>query len=279
MTITQPTGVDVPNVTPLSEWRVRLAGVVATCVEAASTVLLGVYHLAPVNAQTDKALAEQLIAQGQAQADGATNWAAASDQLARLGLPNQAYSPQWFSQNDWRPIVNAALVAHKPVLFGLSNATALRDTYTGAYFDRGVFGHAIVIVGRDATGYIVADPNTATGGYQHYTAQNLTAAGASSMVVPVDPPNALFAEGADATYAGFLPLALALNDAQTFPPFDVTNPVAAVIGDFEAFASRGLFVVIGLVIFLAALWWLVRPVVMRSAEVGAQAAQIAALAA
>lgn len=49
MTITQqPPGVDVPNVTPLSEWRVRLNGAIATCVEAASTVLLGVYHLAVI---------------------------------------------------------------------------------------------------------------------------------------------------------------------------------------------------------------------------------------
>ena len=273
MTTAQPpAGTTVPNVTPLSEWGVRLHGVVATCVEAAMIVLAGPYHLLPVNIQTDKALAQAMIAQGLASQTGASNWASASTKLKQLGLDNTAYGPAWFHANNWQPVVDAALRAGTPVLFGLSNAYNLRDTYTRVQVDRGVYGHAITLVGKDSFGYIAADPNTPTGGFNHYTAANLIAAGASSMVIPTQAPPGAEGPGPGGVLApppGMAPLAMALDDVEQFAPFDGSNVMGSILADSRAFFARALFVFIGLVIFLTALWWLVRPQVqgaLRTAE-------------
>jgi hypothetical protein len=141
----------------------------------------------PLSNAEDVQLAQELIAQGDADPDGATNWAAASAQMAHLGIPNTPYGPDWFTSHDYVPVVMAALDRGIPVLFGLSNAHATYDDWTSQGTNDGVYGHAIALMGYDATGAIVADPNTqqaTRGDFVHYGWQNLRDAGASSMLIP-----------------------------------------------------------------------------------------------
>lgn len=187
-------GYVIPGAQAFSEWMVHLGGGIATCVESSELVLLHILAGVPLTAGNDIALTQQLQQLGQAGAQGATNWYAASQQMQRLGIPNTPYGNDWFSKNNWQPVVDAALAAGRPILFGLGNANQLFDTWTGKYYDQGVYGHAIAIVGKDASGYIVADPNAPqaqSGGFVHYTAADLNLAGASSMDVPTVSPSSL----------------------------------------------------------------------------------------
>lgn len=182
----------IPGASAVSEWGVWFNGAIATCVEAATTVLGAVYNLWPANQATDKSITQQWITSGAASPNGSSNWQAASDYLTAHGLPNTAYGPG--QMQGWQGIVNAALAQGEPVLFGFWDPTngklAPTDTWTGTRPETGVMGHAVTIVGADSSGYIVADPNSAaaqTGGFVHYTAADLARV-ASSMVVPDTSP-------------------------------------------------------------------------------------------
>lgn len=172
------------------EWLVRRAGGIATCVESSEMMVNHVIKGLPVNATEDNALADDLLARGQASANGATNYLAAAAQMTRLGVPNVAYGADWFAAHDFVPVVQDAIRRNMPVLFGLYAAHLLHDTWTNADEDAGVFGHGICIFGYDSTGAICGDPNTAqaeNGDFVHYTWADLKAAGGSfpSMVVPL----------------------------------------------------------------------------------------------
>lgn len=172
------------------EWLVTLAGGIATCVESSEMV---VDHLVksgfPCTAAEDTALAQDLISRGDASPNGATNYLAASAQMTRLGIPNDAYGQSWFAANDFVSMVQAALKRGIPVLFGLSEAHYLHDDWTNSAEDGGVYGHGIAIIGMDSTGAICADPNTSQakyGQFVHYTWADLKQAGGAwpSMVIP-----------------------------------------------------------------------------------------------
>jgi hypothetical protein len=179
----------VPGATSWSEWGVTLAGKIATCVEVSEML---VDHLTkagfPLSNAEDISLASELIAKGLADPDGATNWAAASQQMAWHGIPNTAYgSGNWPS--NWQSLCLAALRAGIPVLFGFGAAHNAYDDWTRASTNAGVYGHAIALMGFDSTGAIVADPNTqqaTQGNFVHYSWSNLMAAagGGPSMVIP-----------------------------------------------------------------------------------------------
>lgn len=177
----------------LSEWT-PIDGVIKWCVEAATTVVGATYGKVADTYATGLALVRDQQARGQAGPGGASNWAVASQQLTRLGIPNTAYgpgSPSGSLPANWPQILSAAAQTGTPVLVGLPRAFNLQDVQTGAHYDAGVFGHAITVVGQDSLGYLVADPNTpqaTKGQYVHYTAANLASAGIDSIVVPNAPP-------------------------------------------------------------------------------------------
>ncbi len=178
------------NIETFCEWLVRLAGQIATCVESSEMM---VNHLVksgfPCNAAEDTALAQDLINRGEASPNGATNYVAASQQMARLGIPNTTYDAGWFRANDFVPVVQGAIRRGIPVLYGTSEAHYAHDDWTNSAEDAGVYGHGICLVGFDATGAIAADPNTSqaeNGQFVHYTWANLKAMGGlwPSMVIP-----------------------------------------------------------------------------------------------
>lgn len=171
------------------EWLVRLNGGIATCVEVSEMIVNHIVANRPVSIAEDTALAQDLINRGQASANGATNYLAAAQQMARLGIPNTTYDAAWFGSHDFVPVVQAALRVGIPVLFGLYAAHSLYDDWTKMPEDANVYGHGIALVGMDSTGAIVADPNTSQamqGDFVHYTWANLRTAGGQwpSMVIP-----------------------------------------------------------------------------------------------
>lgn len=181
----------VPFATAFCEWLVRLNRAVATCVEVSEMIAdhVATHGRIPVSAAEDIALAQDLIARGEASANGATNYLAASDQMTRLGIKNTAYGPDWFAKNDFAPLARAAIDRGVAVLFGVYAAHNLHDDWTNQDEDGGVNGHGICLVGYDDTGFIVADPNTSqaqTGAFVHYTVADLQSAfgGFPSMVIP-----------------------------------------------------------------------------------------------
>lgn len=181
-------GTILPGATALSEWSTVLNGAIGTCVEASETVMLGILKAVPVSPQLDQRLTADLQARHQAGASGATNYEAASQQLTRLGVPNQVLAIGQGAQSSQQLIgVLAQAAGRTPVLVGLPHASALQDAVTGNYYDAGVNGHGITVVGKDATGFIVADPNTpqaTKGGFVHYTPRSLLNAGVDSLVIP-----------------------------------------------------------------------------------------------
>ena len=197
----------VPGAQPISEWQSPINGFIATCVEAAQAVITGVEGVLPTTPATTLRLARDQIARGEASPTGATNWANASAQLTRIGIPNTAYGPGYVHSHDWTQLVNQALAQGKPVLFGVPRAFNLQDAITGARPDAGVWGHGLTFVGiQPASGstpasYLVADPNTAPGsGFMHYTASDLQSAGIDSLVIPNSAPNAVQVGAAPSAY-------------------------------------------------------------------------------
>ena len=146
-------GFTVAGASTVSEWLSPIRGFIKTCVEASEAVITGVYHVLPPTPKTTTQLAEDQIARGEAGAlGGASNYASAGAQLARLGIPNQVLAPGWVRNpaNNWVAAVNNALRRGVPVLVGVPNASALRDSVTGARPDAGVGGHGLTIVGATA---------------------------------------------------------------------------------------------------------------------------------
>lgn len=181
----------LPNATAFCEWLVKLGDPpkVATCVEVSEMICNHIVANRPVSAAEDISLAQDLIKRGQASASGATNYLAASQQMTRLGIANVAYGKDWFATHDFVPVVKDAIAYGSPVLFGVYAAFKLYDDWTKAPQDAGVDGHGIALVGMDATGAIVADPNTVqakSGDFVHYSWATLRNAGGTypSMVIP-----------------------------------------------------------------------------------------------
>lgn len=179
-------GWTLPGAQTISEWQSPINGFIATCVEASTAVITGIYGVLAPTAQTTQRLAQDLIHRGQASSrGGATNYLAAGAQLDRLGIPTRSYGADWIASHNPFTVINQALASGRPVLIGTTNAQALRDSTTGAMPDLGVHNHGLTIVGADARSYLVADPNTAPGsGFMHYTPQNLEAASLSSLTIP-----------------------------------------------------------------------------------------------
>lgn len=124
-------------------------------------------------------MVNDLYARHQATAQGVTSWRAEAAQLERMGQPVEYTSGYSYDR------LRAALVAHKPVVLGFQNATALHDTLTGRYWNRGIQGHSITVEGYDQAGVFAADPNTPPGtGLVHYTWTDLHRARAMAMIVP-----------------------------------------------------------------------------------------------
>lgn len=188
-------GFTVPGAQGISEWQSPIKGFIATCVEASEAVITGIYGVLPTNPQSTLRLAYDQIARGEAKSSGASYVGSAGQQLTRLGIANTDIEGRSnIAGRNWTDIINQALLQHKPVLAGFTNAQALKDTRTGARPDLGVHGHGVTIVGVDqaGSGYLVADPNTAPGsGFMDYSPSNLQAAGLSSLIVPNQAPGAV----------------------------------------------------------------------------------------
>lgn len=180
----------VPGAVSWSEWNVRLAGGIATCVEVSEMVVSHIVKAGfPLSDAEDIALASDLITRGLASPNGATNWAAASEQMRRNGIPNQAWGPDAFP-SGFAQICMDAMRRGIPVLFGVYAAHNLFDDWTQTHTDAGVDGHALALVGYDSTGAIAADPNTVQathGDFVHYSWATLVGAegGSPSMVIPL----------------------------------------------------------------------------------------------
>lgn len=190
----------LPGAATVSEWRAPINGFIATCVEASTAVITGIYGVLSPTAGNTQRLAQDLIARGEAGRGGATNYLAAGAQLGRLGIPTQSYGASWIARHNPFTAINAALASGRPVLIGTTNSSALRDSITGARPDLGVQNHGLAIVGADAQSYLVADPNTAPGsGFMHYSPQNLTAAHLSSLTIPLRSAPAMTAASSSAS--------------------------------------------------------------------------------
>lgn len=271
-------------VAALSEWT-PIDRVIKWCVEASETVVGATYGKLSDSYQSGLALVRDQQAHGEAGPGGASNWANASAQLSRLGIPNTAYGPGAAAgplPRNWPALVSAAVAQGTPVLVGIPHAYNLQDVQTGAHYDAGVFGHAVTIVGLDQLGFLVADPNAPQaqkGQYVHYTAANFAAAGIDSIVVPNSPPGGnglgtvLGAAAGGVGPALFGPLGGIAAAAEGIAPAALNNPqdVGAALGgasgignpngdllsQIEAFVSnmieRGVFFVLGFILIVAGL--------------------------
>lgn len=178
----------------LSEWT-PIDGVVKWCVQASETIVAATYGKLSDTYQSGLALVRDQQRHGEAGPGGASNWANASAQLTRIGVPNTAFgpgSPSGSLPHNWPAVLSAAVASGRPVLVGIPHAYNLQDVQTGAHYDAGVWGHAVTVVGQDALGFVVADPNAPQaqhGGYVHYSAAGFAAAGIDSLVIPNNPPS------------------------------------------------------------------------------------------
>lgn len=174
----------VPFIQTFCEWLVTRAGKIATCVESAEMVCdhVATHGRIPVTPAEDNALADDLLARGEASPNGATNSDAASAQMARLGIPN-THMHQAAGSFDWIGMIKRGVDRGVASIYGFNQAHLTVDTWTGQATNQGVFGHGVAIVGYDDSGAIVADPNTAqaeNGNFVHYTWDNLAAAASGS---------------------------------------------------------------------------------------------------
>lgn len=186
------------SITPLnqpitfSEWGAAFNGFIATCVETAGQILGASVTGTRVTSQGVLNDAGALFRSGQADQRGATTFGAEGPLLAGEGVPTYQVNASGLSPTDLRSVVGSILSSGRLVGIGFSNARAL-TTSTGAHPDAGVFGHAAVIEGADASGAFVADPNTPPGaGLVHYDWGSLVAAQPGNLLVTQAPVSTIY---------------------------------------------------------------------------------------
>lgn len=163
----------------LSEWFAKLDGFVIGCGEASALVVAHIINGTPINTAQLQALLNTAQSKGQlsglAQTAAQVQW-----DMQQYGVQsNIVYSPGAKLQS----ILDTALAQGKPVEIGVSNANA---TLTGET-STNVHGHFIDIVGKNAQGYVVADPNTqqaVNGGFVQDTLNQLLGANPFAAIIP-----------------------------------------------------------------------------------------------
>src|SRR5690348_1959608 len=128
----------LPGAAALTEDNTVINGVIATCVEAATAVVLNLTQGVSLTTGNLTALYQNMLGKGLASPGGYSNWANASAELQQLGVPNTPYGNEWFGAHPaaaWQSLVSGSLAQGRPVLFGLSQASQLRDTWSGQLVD------------------------------------------------------------------------------------------------------------------------------------------------
>ena len=150
-------------------------GLIIGCGEASALVIAHIMKGTPIspgqltNLINSAANANQLSGAGFGQTAQNVQW-----DLAQFGIQSKVQS---FSSN----ILDTLLQGGTPVEIGISNGSRLTGEPSG------LRGHFVTVVGKNAQGYVVADPNTAaskSGGFVTDTLQQLQNANPFAMIVP-----------------------------------------------------------------------------------------------
>lgn len=249
------------------------------CVWAA--VLMGAHTLQPGGWPLDYALLNALTQQAIAANIGVGPQGQAN--RAQLEYMLNAWGFAWTSlwadstaipHDTLGNILLDSLSSGWPVLLGFSNGQALPGD------ERGLHGHEIAALrfatSKDQQHYACGDGDNPvciqTGRAVTYTLDNLVAARCNSAYALIAAPTAPGSGVATAAGGGqqssilyqatandgFLPIAQALDDAEQFTPFDITNPVGSIAANVLPFISRLIIVILGILLIIAVLSWYVR---------------------
>lgn len=169
---------------PLSEFRYDngkwLNG---DCLETALATAMALAKGSEVTQDSINAVVNDLTTEGKAQANGATTLADCHDYAVAKGYGVLKYVPYAEPFNgDFHALILQYAVSEfqsPPIVVNVANGQALPGDEKGLHY------HGITIVGRDATGYLVADGDRlqANEAYQHYTIDELEAAKPCGLLV------------------------------------------------------------------------------------------------
>lgn len=233
----------LPGAQALSEWASRVGGFIEGCGEASALVAAHIVNGQPLSTSELTATIQNAVARG-ATVDrgGAQTAPQVQSDLARLGVASSVT----YGASGLGSRLDSALARGEPVIIGESNGAALSGETAG------LRGHFITVVGgSSASGYRVADPNTAvaqSGGLISDSLEQLLRAAPFATITPTTAPT-----HAAATATG-TPLSLSGNPLD--PATWVSGAETALTGATQRIGLvffGGLLVLVGvMVLFFAA---------------------------